>query len=50
MLFRSSEHLRMREYYQMDDTFPERYKLRENCGVDVEALNNEFLEACKDGR
>ncbi|MCM1234476.1 MAG: hypothetical protein NC489_30620 [Ruminococcus flavefaciens] len=45
-----SEHLRMREYYQIDDTFPERYKLKESCGVDVEALNNEFLEACKNGR
>lgn len=45
-----SEHLRMREYYQIDDTFPERHKLLESCGLDVEALNNEFLEACKDGR
>ena len=36
------EHIHMREVYEMDDTYPERYKLKELCNVDVEALNNEF--------
>lgn len=38
------EHIHMRELYEMDDTYPERYKLKELCKVDVEALNNEFKE------
>ncbi len=38
------EHIRMRDYYEIDDTYPERYKLKELCDVDVEALNNRFLE------
>ena len=38
------EHIRMRKFYEMDDTYPERYKLKELCDVDVEALNNEFKE------
>lgn len=38
------EHIHMREVYEMDDTYPERYKLEELCNVDVEALNNEFKE------
>lgn len=38
------EHLHMREVYEMDDTYTERYKLKELCNVDVEALNNEFKE------
>lgn len=38
------EHIHMREVYEMDDTYPERYKLKELCNVDVEALNNEFKE------
>lgn len=38
------EHLRMREYYELDDTFPERYLLKERYNVDVEALNKEFLD------
>lgn len=38
------EHLRMRKFYEMDDTYPERLKLKEQCGVDVEALNKEFVE------
>lgn len=42
-----SEHLRMREYYQIDDTYPERQKLKESCGVDVAALNDEFLKLCE---
>lgn len=41
------EHLRMREFYEIDDTFPERYILKERCGVDVEALNAEFIERTK---
>lgn len=32
------EHIHMREVYEMDDTYPERYKLKELCNVDVEAL------------
>lgn len=43
-----SEHIRMREYYEIDDTFPERYKLKERRGVDVEALNAEFLKSCEE--
>jgi hypothetical protein len=38
------EHIYMRDRYEMDDTYPERYKLKELCDVDVEALNNEFKE------
>ena len=37
------EHIRMREYYEIDDTYPERYKLKELCDVNVEALNNKFF-------
>lgn len=37
------EHTKMREYYQMDDTYPERYHLK-NIGVDVEQLNREMIE------
>lgn len=40
------EHVRMRKYYQMNDTYPERVKLKE-MGVDVEALNKEFQDALK---
>lgn len=40
------EHVRMRKYYQMDDTYPERVKLKE-MGVDIEALNKEFQDALK---
>ena len=42
------EHIRMREYYEMDDTYPERRKLQELCGVDVEALNFVFKETLRD--
>lgn len=38
------EHIHMREFYEIDDTYPERLKLKEHCNVDVEALNNEFKE------
>lgn len=33
---------RMREYYQMDDLYPERYKLKEK-GIDVEKWQEEVL-------
>lgn len=38
----AAEHRRMREYYQMDDTYPERYKLKE-LGADIEAWQKEVL-------
>lgn len=38
------EHVHMRELYKMDDTYPERSKLKELCKVDVRVLNNEFKE------
>ena len=37
------EHLRMREFYEMDDLYPERYKLKEK-GIDVEAWYNELFD------
>lgn len=37
----AAEHQRMREYYQIDDLYPERYKLKE-LGVDVEAWQKEI--------
>lgn len=36
----AAEHRRMREYYQMDDMYPERSKLKE-LGVDLEAWQKE---------
>ena len=36
------EHRRMREYYQMDDLYPERYKLKEK-GIDIEKWQEEVL-------
>lgn len=38
----AAEHRRMREYYQMDDMYPERSKLKE-LGVDLEAWQKEVL-------
>lgn len=38
----ATEHRRMREYYQMDDMYPERSKLKE-LGVDLEAWQKEVL-------
>ena len=38
----AAEHRRMREYYQMDDIYPERYKLKE-LGADIEAWQKEVL-------
>lgn len=36
------EHRRMREYYQMDDLYPERYKLKEK-GIDIEKWQEDVL-------
>ena len=41
------EHIKLRNYYEIDDSFPERYILKEKCNVDVEALNKEFLNKVK---
>lgn len=38
-----SEHIRMREFYELDDLYPERYKLKEK-GIDVEAWYNELFD------
>ena len=37
------EHLRMREFYELDDLYPERHKLKEK-GVDIEAWYDEFFD------
>jgi len=37
----AKEHKRMRDFYEMDDLYPERYKLKE-LGVDVEAWEKEI--------
>lgn len=42
-LFMFKEHLRMREFYEMDDTYPERYKMKEK-GMDVEAWYKELFD------
>ena len=39
----AAEHRRMREYYQIDDLYPERLKLKEK-GIDVEQWQKEVLE------
>lgn len=38
------EHLRMREFYDLNDSYPEMAKLKE-IGVDVEAMYNELFDA-----
>ena len=38
----AAEHRRMRDFYQMDDTYPERYKLKE-LGADLEEWQKEVL-------
>lgn len=38
----AAKHRRMRDYYQMDDTYPERYKLKE-LGADLEEWQKEVL-------
>lgn len=37
------EHLRMREFYELDDLYPERHKLKEK-GVDIEAWYDELFD------
>lgn len=41
-MFMFNEHMRMREYYEMDDMYPERKKLKD-IGVDIEEWYNELL-------
>ena len=41
-VFMAAEHRRMREFYEMDELYPERQKLKE-LGVDVEAWQKEVL-------
>ena len=38
----AKEHRRMREFYEMDDLYPERYKLKEK-GIDIEKWQEEVL-------
>ena len=38
-----AEHMRMREFYEMDDMYPERHKLKEK-GIDIEAWYNELFD------
>lgn len=42
-LFMMKEHLRMREFYELDDLYPERHKLKEK-GVDLEAWYSELFD------
>jgi hypothetical protein len=37
------EHRRMREFYEMDSTYPERYQLKSK-GIDIEAWYNELFD------
>lgn len=41
--FMFNEHLRMREFYELDDLYPERHKLKEK-GVDLEAWYKELFD------
>lgn len=41
--FMFKEHLRMREFYELDDLYPERHKLKEK-GVDLEAWHSELFD------
>lgn len=41
--FMMNEHLRMREFYELDDLYSERHKLKEK-GVDIEAWYSEFFD------
>lgn len=38
-----AEHMRMREFYEMNDMYPERHKLKEK-GIDIEAWYNELFD------
>lgn len=42
-LFMFNEHMRMRKYYEMDDMYPERKKLKD-IGVDIEKWYEELLD------
>jgi len=37
------EHLYMRNRYELDDMYPERFKLKEECGLDMEELYSELF-------
>lgn len=39
------EHLRMRKFYEMDDLYPERKKLKEEVGIDLEEWYSKLFEA-----
>lgn len=41
--FMFKEHLRMREFYELDDPYPERYKLKEK-GVDIEEWYKDLFD------
>ena len=41
--FMFKEHLRMREFYELDDLYPERHKLKER-GVDIEEWYSELFD------
>nr|DAG77272.1 MAG TPA: hypothetical protein [Caudoviricetes sp.] len=41
--FMFKEHLRMREFYEVDDLYPERYKLKEK-GVDLEEWYKDLFD------
>ena len=41
--FMFKEHLRMREFYELDDLYPERHKLKE-MGVDIEEWYSELFD------
>ena len=41
--FMFKEHLRMREFYELDDLYPERYKLKEK-GVDIEEWYKDLFD------
>lgn len=41
--FMFKEHLRMREFYELDDLYPERHKLKEK-GVDIEEWYSELFD------
>lgn len=38
-----AEHIRMREFYEMDELYPERYKLKEK-GIDIESWYDELFD------
>lgn len=38
------EHLRMRKFYEMDDLYPERKKLKEEVGIDLEEWYSKLFE------